>query len=519
MASLTPTELLQRLDPADQAAFLARERWIRRARSGGRDGKQLPPDDDEWQIVLFRCGRGWGKTDSLAQWAFWECWRVPGIIGHWVGPTNGDVHGTGMEGPSGLRAAIPAECLLGASWQTAYKKSQRPFELHMSNGSLIKGFGAQEEAGRLRGPQAQILLGDELRQWDMPKGNLETALNNALFGLRLPYPDGTPARALLATTSKVIPFLRRFEKRRGVRTVLGTSYENLRNLSPAFRNQLLAMEGTQMGRQEIEAAYIDEESDLSIIKRSWLKLWPAKRPLPEFSFVLESYDTANTDDNYDADKHETDETACTVWGVFNINQVFTPAERKEMRLRAKYGVLLCDAWAERIAFPDLLERARKQHRVKWGKGGRRGDVVLIEDKSSGRDMRLMLARWGVPCWPSNPGRADKAQRLHAVSPVFAQGMVFVVESGREDRVGLPRDWVDPMLEQVCAYSGPGSTERDDYVDSVSQAVHYLSQRGMLEATPEEPFVDPEEKREKEEREAAVIWSREQRQRKGNPYAA
>lgn len=513
------------LDDADMAAFRARQRWLLQARSRRRQGKQLPPTDDAWDILLFIAGRGFGKTLSLTQWGFWEGWRAPEIIGHVVAPTYSDARGTVFEGPAGFKSIIPAECLWRASWDRAYT-STPPIELKLSNGSIIRGFGAVEEASRLRGPQCHFLLGDELREWDKPAGNLELALNNALFGLRLLYPDGTPARALLATTSKPIPFLKRLQKREGVRVVRGTSYENLPNLSPTFRNTILAMEGTNLGRQEIHGAFLDEESDLSIIKRHWIKLWPARKPLPSFHFIVESYDTAASEENFDKKRQETDPTACAVFGVFNVNDAFDEGERKKLGIKSRYAVLVCDAWDERLGLPELLERARKQHRVKWGGGGKRGgdavegrqaDIVLIEDKSSGPGLRQFLAKYGVPAWPTNPGRIDKTMRLHAISPLLHQGMLFVPESLRPDREGMPRDWCEPYLEQLTAFAGPGSVEHDDYVDVTTGAFAYLRDRGILQASPNEAIIDREEFRDLEEQKAIRAQEEQRRRGRGNPY--
>lgn len=507
---------VEELDPANKAAFQVRHRWLMDARDPRRGGKQIPPDDLDWLILLLRAGRGFGKTLSLAQWLWWECWRMPSLIGHWIGPTVGDAKGTGFEGPAGLKAAIPAECLYRGSWEYAYRSSN-PLQLRFSNGSLIRGFGAQEEGGRLRGPQCGALAGDELREWEKPAGNLEIALNNALYGLRLPYPDGTPARALLATTPRPIAFLKRFEKRPDVRVVTGSSRENLHNLSTSFRNQIMSQEGTLMGRQEIDAIYIDEESDLSIIKRQWIKLWPAEKKLPEFAFVIESYDTATSEENFDVKKQETDPTACIVLGIFNVNAAFTEIERKKMGLRNRYAAVLCEAWSERLGLPELLDKARAQHRVKWGANKKRSDIVLIEDKSSGPSMRQMLLTYGVSSWPYNPGKQSKTMRLHAAAPVLQQGGLFVPESMRPDRKGQPRDWVEPFLEQLCAFAGPGSVEHDDYVDAASSAIAYLKDRDMLQAKPAVEFLDPEEKKEKEQREALEIKLRSERP-KGNPYS-
>jgi predicted phage terminase large subunit-like protein len=512
------------LSDGDMAAFRARQKWLLRARSGRRGGKQIPPVDGDWEMTLFLAGRGWGKSLAQCQWGWWEAWRVPGIIGHAIAPTYSDARGTIFSGPAGFRSMIPAECLRGGSWERAYTGGP-PLELWLSNGSLIRGFGAVEEAARLRGPQCHFIVGDELREWDKPAGNLELALNNALFGLRLPYPDGTPARAVLATTSKPIPFLKRLQKRPGVRVVRGTSYENISNLSPTFRSTLLALEGTALGRQEIHGAFLDEETDTSIIKRSWIKLWPAHKPLPVFHFIAEVYDTAASEENFDKKRQETDPTACIVLGVFNVNDAFDEKTRKKLGIRCRYAALLCDAWSERMGLPELLERARKQNRIRWGAGGRpgsdlpgrRSDIVLIEDKSSGPGLRQFLHKFGVPAWPTNPGRLDKTMRLHGVSPLLYQGMLFVPESMRPDRESMPRDWVEPFLEQVCAFAGPGTTEHDDFVDVLSGGFTYLRDRNILEATPEERLIDREEQRDMEEQKALKELDNQKRRDRTNPY--
>jgi predicted phage terminase large subunit-like protein len=521
------------LDPAyladaDLAAADARQRWLEQARDPDRMGKQLPPTDLDWEIYLMVAGRGFGKTAAQVEWGWWEAWRCP-IVVHAVAPTLSDIRGTLFEGPAGFNATVPAECLLGGTLEKAYNKSTH--ELRLSNGSLIRGFGAVEEAGRLRGPQCHALICDELREWDRPAGNLKLAMNNALFGLRLRYPDGTPSRAVMGTTPKPIPFLKQFEKRPGVRVVRGTSYENLKNLSASYRSQLMSLAGTAMGRQEIDAVYIDDESDLSILKRGWIRLWPldprvidprtgrpVHKPLPVMSFILESYDTAASEDNFDVKKQETDPTACIVLGIFNIADNFTPEERKRMKLRSRYGALLLHCWSERLGLPELLDKARAQHRQKWGPldRARRADVVLVEDKSSGPGLRQFLTKWGVPAWPCKP-RGNKAMRFHAISPLVHQGMLWVPESMRQDGVGEPIAWAGEFMDQVCAFAGEGSVEHDDYVDTLSQAFGYLRENNYLLATPEEQFADLEEKIEHDRAEAKRLYEAERREKRGAPY--
>ena len=467
------------------------------------------------------------NTRALTEWLFWEMWRCPDLIGHAISPTLSDIRGTLFEGNAGFCSIIPAECLKGGSLEKAYNKSTH--ELRLVNGSLIRGFSATDDGSRLRGPQAMALIGDEIAQWDKPAGNLEQVMSNALFGLRLKYPDGTPSRAMFGTTPLPIPFLKRFEKREGVRLVTGSSYENMENLDDNFRVQLRAMAGTLLGRQEIDGAYIDEESDRSIIKRRWINLFPyympdgvTKRKLPMFSFIIEAYDTATSEHNVDKKRQTTDPSGSIVLGVFNVNQYFTEAERRRMNCKSKYAALLCDAWTEHLGLPELLEKARNQHRIKWGSDpARRPDITLIEDKSSGPSLRQFLVKYGVPCYAYNPGKENKTTRLHAISPLVNQGMLFVPESDiskRPDRKGLPRDWVEPFLEQVCAFSGPGSTEHDEFVDTFSSAMSYLRNRGILDATPDEPYIDRDEKIDADRGEARRIHNSTRPRITPNPYA-
>lgn len=513
------------LSPADIAAARARNKWIRQAQDPKRGGKQLLPSGGDWRQAVFKAGRSFGKTKSLVEWLWWECQRVYPIIGHAVAPTISDMRGTLFEGPAGFQACVPPECLRGGSWESAYNKSDH--ELFFANGSKVRGFGATDGGAKLRGPQCAAAIGDELREWDKPAGMLQEAHTNLMLGVRLPYPDGTPARAVFATTPRAIPYLMSLYRQPKTLVITGTSYENLHNLSPAFRDQLLALEGTAIGRREIHA--IDaEENEQAIFKRSWFRLWPhydkhgMKRKFPPFQFVLISFDTAFKEEDFNAKKQTADFTACGVYGVFNVAQCFDEEERKKLGVRSKYGVILCDFWMERLGFPELLEKARNQYRMNWGDapaGGkaRKADIVLIEDKASGVSLRQALGQYGVPCWPYNPGRESKPMRAHAVSPLVLQGMMFVPEADLDkfpDRKGQPRSWVQPMLEQVCAYSGKGSVEHDDAIDQMTQALLYFQHNGFLEAKPMERLMpDPDELAEMKEREAMRLHDAEKRRGK------
>ncbi len=109
--------------------------------------------------------------------------------------------------------------------------------------------------------------------------------------------------------------------------------------------------------------------------------------------------------------------------------------------------------------------------------GRKPDLLVIEDKGSGISLRQSLEREGLMAYAYNPGRADKLSRLHMVSTIFARRRVWLPESDRMP--GKPRTWIEPLLEQLCAFSGPGTTKHDDFVDSTTQALRVMMDKGLV----------------------------------------
>ena len=83
---------------------------------------------------------------------------------------------------------------------------------------------------------------------------------------------------------------------------------------------------------------------------------------------------------------------------------------------------------------------------------------------------------------------------------------------------MPRDWCEEFLEQVCGFVGEGSVEHDEFVDCLAQAIRYLADRGMIEATPDEKTIDYEEERDRQMREAEKEYAKEKRAKLGNPYS-
>jgi predicted phage terminase large subunit-like protein len=527
-AADTVEKLTENTSQVDRIVIRAKQRWAASALAEGRAGKQIPPTNRPWLTLIFKSGRGFGKTRALCEWQWGEVWRVPKIIGHAVGPTISDMEGTLMKGPAGFQACIPPECLYRGSWEHAYR--DRTHTIKFSNGSMIKGFGATDGGAKLRGPQCHNAIGDELREWDKPAGMLEQAYSNMELGVRLKYPDGTPSRIVCGTTPKSIEFLKNLYRAPNTIVVTGSTYENLHNLSPAFRDRILAKEGTIIGRVEIHAEDIDLEES-AIFKRIWIKLWPAGKPLPEFTFILMSLDTAFEEEAFDPDggrdkAGKIDYSACGVFAIFDVKKAFTADELKKLNIKGKWAALLCDFWMEKLGFPDLLEKTRETYRLRYGPSGKskRPSVVLIENKASGISLRQTLRQYNIPVMAFEAHGQSKTMRAHAISPCVFQGMLFVPESDwlkpeYADRKGMVRGWAEPLVNQMCTFAGEGSTEYDDAVDCTTQAFIYFMDKEMLVPIPQKrPYPDADEKEEKELREAVQIAEREKRGR-FSPYGS
>lgn len=202
-----------------------------------------------------------------------------------------------------------------------------------------------------------------------------------------------------------------------------------------------------------------------ILKPDCFRLWLKERPLPDFLFILQSYDTAYTE------KTQNDPTANTTWGVF------------ELRVgdKMKRQVMLLESWAEHMDYPKLRTRLLEDWKAEYGgipndpmHPSRRADVVLVEEKGSGQSIVQDLRASNVPVVAYNPGRADKIARAHMTAPILETGCFWLLESKKED--GQPIRWARPLVKQMEEFP---NGEHDDLVDTTTQMAIYLRDAGML----------------------------------------
>jgi predicted phage terminase large subunit-like protein len=455
--------LLSKLSPEQRVHLDWQRRWRSTARPNQIVGRS------NWSECGYLAGRGFGKTRVGAEWITRAVFEdASGYDSCVIAPTYQDVKFTCFEGPAGILSVLPPELLV------EHNKSDMIIKMRNVAGgvSTIRGFTA-EKPERLRGPQHTRAWCDELAAWQYD----EDTWDMMMMGMRL----GSAPQVLWTTTPKPKDLIRKLSLPQEKRIIVrGSTFDNKDNLPDSFFASLEQYEGTVLGRQELYGELIDPEEN-AVIKRSWLKLWPSKKPLPAFDWIIMSLDTAFTEATRDTKSGDADYTACSVWGVFQHD--------------SKGYAILLDCWQEQLGMPDLIKRVKKEMNTAYGDdqdvalikpmfgsskpltSGRKPDILLIEDKGSGISLRQMLEREGILAHAYNPGRADKLARLHVVSPVFARRRVFLPESDKFP--GKPRVWADPLVAQLCSFTGKGSIKHDDFVDSTTQAMRLMMDKGML----------------------------------------
>ena len=225
-----------------------------------------------------------------------------------------------------------------------------------------------------------------------------------------------------------------------------------------------------------------------ILKTKFFQLWPKKWEVPHFELVVQSYDGAYDDDA----TSDNDPCACTVWGVFN-----------ERGIR---GVMLLDSWDEHLGYPQLRKKVLDNWHEVYGKRdnskGRKADHILFENKSSGISILQDLRAANIPAVPYNPGRLSKVQRAHNIAPVHELGVVYILESSKEP--GEFVTWARPFVDQCGKFP---NAEHDDYVDTYTQALHFLRDGNYIEM----PFAEQDPIEE--------VDYHAQKKMKRNPYRA
>lgn len=230
-----------RRDPDEEARY----DWPSHARP-----EQLAPDG-AWTYWQMLAGRGFGKTRALCEWFREQMEARAGAIGMLIAATSGDLHSVLLGGPSGIMNISPPWFM-----PRVQDKAGEGLRLTFPNGSWAY-LRSADEPSRVRGPQFNVLAGDEFAAWRPKRG--EHAWPLLQMGLRLTGPNGEPPQAALATTPKPSIYIRELLQSEHCATTRGSTYDNRDNLAPSFFDAVVSRyEGTRLGRQELMGELLDD---------------------------------------------------------------------------------------------------------------------------------------------------------------------------------------------------------------------------------------------------------------------
>ncbi len=188
---------------------------------------------------------------------------------------------------------------------------------------------------------------------------------------------------------------------------------------------------------------ISEEG--GIVKRSDWQPWTDSKP-PKCRYVVVSMDTA-----FSA-KESSDYTAYTVWGVFtSMEKTF---DNQEV---AKECLILLAANRGRFDFAELCVKAQELNGIYLP------EYFIIEDKASGQSLIPELRKRALPIVAYKPEN-DKTYRLQATTPYFQAGRIWYP---------IGKSWADDVISEVTCFNPRLRNQRDDYTDTVSQAVLWM----------------------------------------------
>jgi len=205
-------------------------------------------------------GRGAGKTRAGAEWVkaialgIWEpmIGRAERIA--IVAPIFAEARLVMIEGKSGLLA------IHDESERPRFEPSKR--QLTWPNGCVAHVFSAEEPDG-LRGPQFDAAWCDELAKWK----HAGAVWDMLQFALRL----GERPCAVITTTPRPIPVLKRLLADDGTVTSRSTTYDNSRFLAESFLKDMKERYGdTRLGRQELNGELIEDDPD-ALFKRDLIE--------------------------------------------------------------------------------------------------------------------------------------------------------------------------------------------------------------------------------------------------------
>jgi len=347
-------------------------RWLAQARPD-----QLAPAGD-WLIWFLMGGRGSGKTRTGAEHVTRRLMRDGYRRWGCIARTAQHVRDEIVEGPAGLLACAPPNA------RPHYEPSKK--RVVYPNGATAYLYSA-EEPDSLRGPEHEGLWCDELASWaDAHKGDVvDTTWSNAILGLRL----GPRPECVVTSTPKRVKLVRELVRRPSTIVTNATTYANLANLTPTFRDQVMrTYEGTRLGEQELRGRLLED-----VEGALWTEALIRHVPAPDLARVNVAVDPSGSAHG--------DEVGITVQGRLR---------RQGWVLGDYSGFMSPDAWGRRAV------RAYHDHRA---------DRIVAEKNFGGEMVALTIHTVDetVPVKLVTASRG-KMVRAEPVAALYEQARIF-----------------------------------------------------------------------------------------------
>ena len=208
-----------------------------------------------------------------------------------------------------------------------------------------------------------------------------------------------------------------------------------------------------------------------ILKEEWFKPWKQK-DLPEFEFILQSWDTALTSSVNSC------YSACTTWGIFKDKGGIS-------------NIMLLSLFKDRIEYPDLRKMATRLYNNYQDTyvddpliGRNNPDLILIEGKVSGYSLLADLMSANLPVMRFDPGKyGDKIGRCRIISHLIENGLVWLqTESPKYE---FYTEDSEMLLESAINFP---NAESNDIIDSLSQAFIWITSHGWV-TNKEDPKIE------------------------------
>lgn len=366
---------------------------------------QIEPSGD-WEIWLALAGRGWGKTETGAQWVRERVEAGARSIAL-VAETQKD-----------LEEVMVARLLAIYPPGEAPKVKYKPVRITWPNGAVALGYNGTEP-NQLRGPEFDTAWIDELAKYRYARETWDM-LQFAMRGTAI------QPRQIITTTPRPVELIKSIVagKEGRVHVTRGRTADNRANLAASFIERIEnRYAGTRLGRQELEAEIL---GDLPGALWSMASLDAYRIPTaPEMGRIVVAVDPAVTATD------ESDEHGIIVAGISD-----------------QRGIMLEDA-SMRGGPAEWARRAVSLYRS-WG-----ADGIVIEVNQGG-DMVAHTIRTVDPMVNIIEVRASRGKHVRA-EPIAA-----LYEQGKIAHVGSFPELENQMTQMTQhGYQGDGSPDRLD----------------------------------------------------------